>query len=235
MRLKPDDSDLSDSDSKSEGYKTGPDTDFEENYEQIPVTDGDTYIYGARVGVVEDERHAFIHADTLAKVNKIDIANIMCAMLNSNVGGTVYVGITKSGQIRGQNITRKERDSLRLGVDDVMGRFTPMVKHDKYEIKFRPVMKDSIGVGRKQLEERFVVEVQVARSYETFQNPQNRILFRDGPANVEVSVQQLRDRANKEQEQRYQKEIKALTYALKVSQGAESGGLVSKVQGLDLD
>ena len=35
---------------------------------------------------------------------------VVCAMLNSQDGGTVYVGVTKSGQLRGQNNVNKEEE-----------------------------------------------------------------------------------------------------------------------------
>ena len=34
-----------------------------------------------------------------------------------------------------------QRDQLRLGVDDIMDRFNPSVKHHIYEVHFVPVVK----------------------------------------------------------------------------------------------
>ena len=39
-----------------------------------------------------------------------------------------------------------EKDNSRLGVDDILGRFSPIVKHGKYEVKFRPVVNGGLNL-----------------------------------------------------------------------------------------
>jgi predicted HTH transcriptional regulator len=42
-------------------------------------------------------------------------------------GGSIYFGIEDNGTIKGVELGRKERDDLRLGIDNVVNRYTPQV------------------------------------------------------------------------------------------------------------
>jgi len=217
-------------DTRSEGYKTGPDTTDSDDtlisdrviIKKSALKSYEGYIYQHSVGFAEDETHAFMHEENIRKVKAIEIGDTVCAILNHNVGGIIYVGVKKSSQVIGINITRRERDNLRLGVDDLLERFFPRVKHDKYELKFVPVKHGTSIENLEQYEERYIIEIHVARNIDKlYQTPSKKMLFRDGIKNCELNIQQIREKTIREQEVKYQTEIKALQMTL---QEARRGG-----------
>lgn len=81
--------------------------------------DEEAYILGRKADFKEDSKHAFIG---LADSNQIEkklksLQDYMCAFSNAN-GGTLYLGIKKSGQITGITCDRQGMDRIRLTIDN---------------------------------------------------------------------------------------------------------------------
>eukprot|EP00005_Dracoamoeba_jomungandri_P002603 CAMPEP_0174257250 /NCGR_PEP_ID=MMETSP0439-20130205/6412_1 /TAXON_ID=0 /ORGANISM="Stereomyxa ramosa, Strain Chinc5" /LENGTH=1081 /DNA_ID=CAMNT_0015340255 /DNA_START=174 /DNA_END=3419 /DNA_ORIENTATION=+ len=93
------------------------------------------YVYGELIDVEEDRENEF----KAVHLTKNPIATIMTycekyinAFLNS-AGGTIHFGIQDDGTIIGLPLNRKERDTLRLRIDAVVGGFLPQV--DPYLVR----------------------------------------------------------------------------------------------------
>lgn len=210
-------------DSKSEGYKTGPDTDVDESClcieKRLSLNHVEGYFYRSLINVEEDERNAFMYGHSIRSIKAVDIGITICAMLNSGQGGVIYIGVANNRQVLGININRKERDNVRLGVDELLDAFKPRVKHDKYEIKFVQVMSGTSAADLKQHEERYVIEIYVSKNIDqVYQTGSKKMYFRDGSENSLLSIQQIREKTIREQEEKYQAEIKALQRTLEVTQ-----------------
>lgn len=81
--------------------------------------DEEAYVVGRKADFKEDSKHAFIG---LADSNQIEkklksLQDYMCAFSNA-CGGTIYLGIKKSGQINGIVCDRQGMDRIRLMIDN---------------------------------------------------------------------------------------------------------------------
>eukprot|EP00111_Clytia_hemisphaerica_P016421 TCONS_00048611-protein len=176
----------------------------------------DGYVYRRRLDALEDETHCFMYESSAKNISSINIGNTVCGFLNSSVMGTIYLGISPVGIIVGINICRKERDNLRLGVDELLGKFDPSVKHHIYEISFLPVMKKNESRCYEQFEERYIIEIKVLKNVANtvYQTPARKMFFRKGASNCEYTVQEIRARTIEQQEAKYQAEIRTLQLTL---------------------
>ncbi|KAL8575717.1 hypothetical protein ACOMHN_055906 [Nucella lapillus] len=89
-------------------------------------------------------------------------------MLNSE-GGTIYMGISGAGCVCGVVVQRGNRELLRLAVDDVAMKTTPVVPHTLLMLRYLPVTATHphTASGHQQ---GFVVEIHVKR-------PENKVLY----------------------------------------------------------
>ncbi|XP_059150934.1 uncharacterized protein LOC131937477 [Physella acuta] len=95
------------------------------------------YLLGEKVKFTCDSEHEIhlswnLSAETLAKT--------FCGMLNSGLGGKVYIGIDEESVVHGETLNQNIRDELRLGLDQVMTKITPAILHNQFDIKFIPVL-----------------------------------------------------------------------------------------------
>jgi predicted HTH transcriptional regulator len=79
----------------------------------------EAYIVGRKTDFKEDSKHAFIGLSDSNQVEKKlkSLQDFMCAFSNAN-GGTLYLGIKKSGQITGIVCGRQGMDRIRLMIDN---------------------------------------------------------------------------------------------------------------------
>ncbi|XP_078381950.1 uncharacterized protein LOC144664652 isoform X2 [Oculina patagonica] len=175
------------------------------------------YIQGYHVPFSEDDLHDFRPQANINSVSTRPIARSLCAYLNSGKCGTVYLGIRRDGVVAGLRIDRHQRDQLRLGVDDVMDRFNPPVKHHSYEVDFVPVVRrqgsDSPS-SRIQVEDRFVVEIKIVNCPGLTYTTSGKCYFRQKSRNEEYTTQEVREKTIKEQENLYNSEMQSLRMEL---------------------
>ncbi|KAJ7361741.1 hypothetical protein OS493_014381 [Desmophyllum pertusum] len=176
------------------------------------------YIQGYHVPFSEDDSHDFRTQTNIHNVSTRPVARSLCAFLNSGKCGTVYLGIRKDGIVAGLKIDRKQRDQLRLGVDECMDRFHPSVKHNSYQVDFVPVVRrqgsDSPS-SRIQVEDRFVVEIKIVTCPGlTYTTKEGKCFFRQKSRNEEYTTQEVRERTVKEQENMYNSEMHSLRLEL---------------------
>ncbi|KAI8509265.1 hypothetical protein Bbelb_131130 [Branchiostoma belcheri] len=195
-----------------------------------PLSEEPKYVQGFVVDFVEDATHDIRPQTSIDKISITVIGRITCAFLNSGRGGTLYLGIRSDYTVHGIEITRHERDEFRLGIDRLMTRMVPPVKHDKYQVVFHPVVFrrgcDSPDT-RKCVDDLHVIEVQIRPSlgviYSTWED---RCYVRVKARNSKLSHQEVRELVLNDEEQRYrteveslQREIHRLQTQLKSSQG----------------
>jgi len=180
------------------------------------VDKGRYYIQGYHVPFSEDDLHDFRPQANSNNVSTRPVARSLCAFLNSDKCGAVYLGIRKDGVVAGLKIDRKQRDILRLGVDECMDRFKPPVKHHCYQVDFVPVMKGSDSPSsRKQVEDRFVVEIKIVSCPgQIYTTNCGKCYFRQKSRNEEFTTQEVREKTIKEQENLYNSEMLRLRMEL---------------------
>ncbi|XP_023356016.1 schlafen-like protein 1 isoform X2 [Sarcophilus harrisii] len=71
---------------------------------------------------------------------KHHVRRYVCAFLNSE-GGSLFVGVEDSGQVRGIHCDHQEEDRVRLLVDSILQGFKPQVFPEAYTLSFVPVIK----------------------------------------------------------------------------------------------
>lgn len=68
------------------------------------------------------------------------ISRSINAFLNSEKGGTVYLGVADTGIIIGLELTLFQKDHLRVNLDNLMKRYKPSVPLERYSVCFVPVV-----------------------------------------------------------------------------------------------
>ncbi|PFX15541.1 Adenylate cyclase type 6 [Stylophora pistillata] len=176
------------------------------------------YIQGYHVPFSEDDLHDIRPQTNINNVSIRPVARSLCAFLNSDRCGTVYLGIRKDGIVAGLRINRKQRDQLRLGVDDIMDRVHPSVKHHSYQVDFVPVVRQRGSdrpSSRAQVEDRFVVEIKIVNCPGLiYTTPTGKCFFRQKNRNEEFTTQEVRERTIKEQEDLFNSEMQSLRMEL---------------------
>ena len=61
-------------------------------------------------------------------------------MLNTGLGGTIYLGISDSGIVKGISLTRYQRDHFLCSFNWTLDHFTPVVPKDRCNVNFVPVV-----------------------------------------------------------------------------------------------
>ena len=67
------------------------------------------------------------------------------------------MGLTKQGYIRGLKLDRNDRDSVRLGIDKIMTRTTPIIPHTQLQVNYVSVLRRVASGMMEPLPNRFVV------------------------------------------------------------------------------
>ncbi|CAH1269551.1 Hypp4201 [Branchiostoma lanceolatum] len=122
------------------------------------------YIRDSVVDVEEDFNHEFKGHRNLAveelpswcyqpgseRRSRRAISRALNAFLNTGKGGTVYLGITDDGRVKGIRLTQYQKDHVVTGMVDLMGRYNPPVARHRWKIKFVPVvtLRDEIEAGK---------------------------------------------------------------------------------------
>ncbi|XP_078608093.1 schlafen-like protein 2 [Branchiostoma floridae x Branchiostoma japonicum] len=122
------------------------------------------YIRDSVVEVEEDFNHEFKGHRNLAveelpswcyqpgseRRSRRAISRALNAFLNTGKGGTVYLGITDDGRVKGIRLTQYQMDHVVTGMVDLMGRYNPPVARHRWKIKFVPVvtLREEIEAGK---------------------------------------------------------------------------------------
>ncbi|XP_015757330.1 PREDICTED: uncharacterized protein LOC107336780 [Acropora digitifera] len=177
------------------------------------------YVQGYHVPFSKDDLHDFRPQTNVLNLSSKAVSRSLCAFLNSGKCGTVYCGIRRDGVVAGLKIKRKQRDQLRLGIDETLSRFNPSLKHHVYEVYFVPVVKRNGSESprsRVQVDDRYVVEIRIVNcSGLVYTTPQGKCFFRHKSRNEEFTTQEVREKTVKEMESLYNSEMNSLRKELK--------------------
>lgn len=86
------------------------------------------------------------------------VAKYICAFLNAR-GGTLYIGITDEGRVRGLPQTREEIDQFQLQLDAILRKFEPCVLQEQVFLSFVPVYQDKVMCRGIRGQQYFVIEI----------------------------------------------------------------------------
>jgi U-box domain/Schlafen, AlbA_2 len=120
------------------------------------------YVY-VRNGKIEEETR-IAEFKALQKTSMLDVRiaqhvdKNMCAFLNSELGGVLYLGVHDDGTVLGLYISREMRDTIRLKVDHVISQFQPIPPDEAYQMEFIPVVGKP---NSREISNLYVIEVQV--------------------------------------------------------------------------
>lgn len=78
---------------------------------------------GHHLGVKTDLTHHIIQERNVSSICSETLLKVILGMLNTHLGGKIYIGLSQSGMVQGVKITRDQQDSLMLG-------FTKLVRSD---------------------------------------------------------------------------------------------------------
>ena len=146
-----------------------PRSDFEKNrFDDSLLIAGDqeAYVRYSGISLDENEVNEFKAVTTQSVCNSIrkHLSKAAIAFLN-NRGGSIYFGITNSGEIRGFETDRDLRDKIANLVVRIMDNVAPPVPSDSYLIRFIPLIENGqvrsdivclrIGFGLKRNERRY--------------------------------------------------------------------------------
>ncbi|XP_076454731.1 uncharacterized protein LOC143289585 isoform X2 [Babylonia areolata] len=125
---------------------------------------------GTTVPFQEDLTHHILDVQSINSISADQLTEVITGMLNSK-GGTVYLGLTKEGGVRGIKVDRVDREFLRLAVDEVMARCNPVVPHNLINLRYVTVMRragaDALGVYREVCVVEILVQSPIDKSFYT--------------------------------------------------------------------
>ncbi|XP_061197361.1 uncharacterized protein LOC133205542 [Saccostrea echinata] len=75
------------------------------------------------------------------KASRKAVSRALNGFVNTGKGGTIYLGIIDSGEVRGLTLTQYQKDHVIGSLDDLMSRYTPPVAPHRYKVKFVPVIQ----------------------------------------------------------------------------------------------
>ncbi|XP_053401077.1 uncharacterized protein LOC123549662 [Mercenaria mercenaria] len=106
----------------------------------VPFEEDFTHEFkGHRNICVEDLPPWTQESKTESKPSRRAVSRVLSAFLNTGKGGTVYLGVIDSGEVKGLQLSADQKMHVIDSVNDVMSRYTPPVKKHRYSIKFVPV------------------------------------------------------------------------------------------------
>lgn len=117
------------------------------------------YVMGRKMGFDEDEMHEFkghlnftkdqipphAHDPVYDRPSRQPISKTINAMLNSNSGGTIYLGVSDDAKVHGLMLNMDKIEHIEQNVQDVMSRYSPRVPPHRYTISFIPVVDINVA------------------------------------------------------------------------------------------
>ncbi|XP_064082320.1 uncharacterized protein LOC135198555 [Macrobrachium nipponense] len=177
--------------------------------QEVITANIEKFHYGHKVGVQNDETHHIILDRSVANIRMNTLLQIILGMLNTGLGGKIYIGLNHLGVIKGVKMTRNQRDCLMLGFSKlVTSEIFPMVLPCDSLIQFISVTHvgslppsvhadDSGSVSLNM--EAFVVILTVRPQPNTlyrYRSDPEMIFIREGGITNNISMQRESQRSN---------------------------------------
>jgi len=96
--------------------------------------------FKAHMCLQESEIALWMYEKDSERRSKSPISKTLNAFLNAGTGGTVYLGILDSGEVKGFPLTQYKKDHLMINLDDLMAQYNPPVEKARYKMRFVPVV-----------------------------------------------------------------------------------------------
>ncbi|XP_049814809.1 uncharacterized protein LOC126262308 [Schistocerca nitens] len=159
-------------------------------------SNSDYYILGSKVDITADQSHELMEQITLDDLKELQLAEVLCGLLNNNAESTMYFGLSKQSIVTGIVLHREDKDVFRNGIDRIMSKcLLPEVRADSYEVLFTPVLKPGdkpVDISKIHL---YVIEVRVHplmhMAYVVYQG--RRCFMRQDTSTVEWTVTQKKN------------------------------------------
>ncbi|KAK7094509.1 hypothetical protein V1264_006063 [Littorina saxatilis] len=151
-------------------------------------------------------------AEDISRVSFDRVTELVCGMLN-NEGGTIYIGLTKTGCVRGITLDRETRDCVRLGLDNVCRKPEPTISHDQIQVDYVEVGQRTSSGEMKHFDNHFVIEISVRapRDLMYFSVGKPAVCYvRDGANNTTFSEQDVRQLVVLDEERHYLPNVRVL-------------------------
>ncbi|KAG8237467.1 hypothetical protein J437_LFUL015686 [Ladona fulva] len=113
------------------------------------------YVKGSVMEVEEDRTHEFKGHRNIAveeippwcvdikdknRKTRSAISRNICGFINSELGGTIYLGVLDNGEIEGIPLTLYQQDHVKLSLSNTLQRFRPPFPKHLYSINFVPCL-----------------------------------------------------------------------------------------------
>ncbi|XP_023717493.1 uncharacterized protein LOC111869878 isoform X2 [Cryptotermes secundus] len=122
----------------------------------------DYVIYGTKAAVKPDRTHDLVLDKKLWEMKEVLLAQRLCGLLNNNIEGSMFFGLSIDSIIEGVRLQRKDKDVFRNGIDRIMNRcLIPEVRANSYDIVFTPVLRQDEMVVDLTQHGLYIIEIRV--------------------------------------------------------------------------
>jgi len=110
-------------------------------FEIVPIEEDTTHEFKAHMNLSEDEVPPWaVDPDNNNRKTRAAISKTLNAFINTGKGGTVYLGITDNGEVKGLNMTQYKMDHIMVNMQDLMERYKPPVEKHRWKLIWVPVV-----------------------------------------------------------------------------------------------
>lgn len=103
---------------------------------------------GHVLNVTNDETHHIILDKSVPNIRMNTVLQIILGMLNTGLGGKIYIGLNSKGVVSGAKMTREQRDCFMLGFSKLItSEIFPMLLPCDSLIQFIPVVRPGITLN----------------------------------------------------------------------------------------
>ncbi|KAK3577801.1 hypothetical protein CHS0354_024845 [Potamilus streckersoni] len=171
-----------------------------------------SFIHKSYVKFQDGATHELRPDGDIKQVSSISVAQHVCGFLNNGKGGSIFFGIDKDQEVFGMELSRSDRDELRLGVDRMMvNKISPLLLHNQYEVTYYPIFQISKDSNREKIriQDLYVIEISVRGNKGVMYTvtADQKCYYRFGPNTAPISPQELRHLVVIDTEFDYQEEI----------------------------
>lgn len=114
--------------------------------QEVLTADIGEFCNGHVLNVTNDETHHLILDKSVPNIRMNTVLQIILGMLNTGLGGKIYIGLNSKGVVHGAKMTREQRDCFMLGFSKlVTSEIFPMLLPCNSLIQFIPVVRPGIN------------------------------------------------------------------------------------------
>ncbi|XP_070574381.1 schlafen-like protein 2 [Ptychodera flava] len=111
-------------------------------YAIVPFEEDFTHEFKGHRNLCREDVPQRCYNPETGRSTRAPVSRALCAFLNTGKGGTVYLGITDDGSVKGIRLTLYQKDHVVLGLEDAFSRFNPPVPKHMWHLEFVPVVRE---------------------------------------------------------------------------------------------